>query len=473
MKHLLSLMLLLLAGLPSFGATYYIDFAGGADANNGTTTGTPWKHHPYMAGWTGSYSHSAGDKFIFKGGVTWDHTCFPMAISSGGSSSSVRDYYGTNVTWFAGGSWTPWIFDAGGLATASGGNNRIISCGTGNLQIDGGTLTGYFWDSASQGFGSAMVNIGGNQHVLLSGILFTNWSHGTSGAGTIDSSTYGVLGITTQFPVDECISNCIFDGAPSATTSLAATYCIDAVKNSIARNMANGFIVAGNPFEVGYCTIGPINTSFDALAHENGIEDEGQTGSGSIHHTTLFQTTAACMELGDAVTNITVYDCLVSNVTTFPITLDSSINQTKSFTARIWNNTLDGTAASAVIRGGRGGTVTIVAQNNHIIGTPFNAGTATYANTWDHNYTNASLAAAAAQGYTSGNQFQPASSGAPTVNAGVDLSASFTTDLLQVSRPQGSAWDIGAYEFVSSTPGITGSTGMAARRGTLNFSRRR
>lgn len=38
--------------------------------------------------------------------------------------------------------------------------------------------------------------------------------------------------------------------------------------------------------------------------------------------------------------------------------------------------------------------------------------------------------------------------GSPAINSGVDLSEYFTTDFSGVSRPQGSGWDIGAFEFV-------------------------
>jgi len=38
--------------------------------------------------------------------------------------------------------------------------------------------------------------------------------------------------------------------------------------------------------------------------------------------------------------------------------------------------------------------------------------------------------------------------GSPAINVGADLSATFTTDKNLVSRPQGSAWDIGAYESI-------------------------
>lgn len=59
-------VLIILATILFFGstsiaycATYYIDYTVGLDANNGTAKETPWKRHPYMQGWTGSYNHSA------------------------------------------------------------------------------------------------------------------------------------------------------------------------------------------------------------------------------------------------------------------------------------------------------------------------------------------------------------------------------------------------------------------------------
>jgi len=52
-------------------ATYYVDYQSGSDSNNGSSTSSPWKRCPGMAGFTGSYTHSNGDIFVFKGGVTW------------------------------------------------------------------------------------------------------------------------------------------------------------------------------------------------------------------------------------------------------------------------------------------------------------------------------------------------------------------------------------------------------------------
>jgi len=65
---------------PAMGATYYIDYSIGLDANGGASTSGPWERHPYMQGFSGSYSHFAGNQFIFKGGLTWPATSSPADI---------------------------------------------------------------------------------------------------------------------------------------------------------------------------------------------------------------------------------------------------------------------------------------------------------------------------------------------------------------------------------------------------------
>src|SRR5690348_10733218 len=111
------------AGLPAAaqaGRTFYIDYAGGSNFNNGTSKSTPWKTHPYMQSGSGCtesgsappYTHLAGDQFIFKGGVTWPAACFEMSIPAGGTSGA-SDYYGVDKTWFSGGSWARPLFDMG------------------------------------------------------------------------------------------------------------------------------------------------------------------------------------------------------------------------------------------------------------------------------------------------------------------------------------------------------------------------
>ena len=113
MKKILRILAFFLLCLPLRAATYYIDFSG-SDANNGTSKGTPWKRAPGMSGFSAAYTHTAGDQFIFKGGVTWDNTIGPWVIPAinSGTISNI-DYYGVDKTWYTGTSWTNPIFDGG------------------------------------------------------------------------------------------------------------------------------------------------------------------------------------------------------------------------------------------------------------------------------------------------------------------------------------------------------------------------
>ena len=110
---LVAFVLLMLVGPPvvfAAGGTYYIA-NGGSDSNNGTSKSTPWAHAPCMSNFTGSYSHSNGDHFIFKGGNTWTHSGSGVCLPSTGGTSGNPDYYGVDLTWYTGGSFTQPIFD--------------------------------------------------------------------------------------------------------------------------------------------------------------------------------------------------------------------------------------------------------------------------------------------------------------------------------------------------------------------------
>jgi hypothetical protein len=81
----------------NWATTYYIDYNGGKDSNNGKSPTSPWKLCPGMTGFAGAYSHTPGDSFIFKGGVTWTNICLPLNVSYNGTST-LRDFYGTVVS---------------------------------------------------------------------------------------------------------------------------------------------------------------------------------------------------------------------------------------------------------------------------------------------------------------------------------------------------------------------------------------
>lgn len=90
----------------ALAADYYIDYTGGDDSNAGTSTGAAWQYCPGMTAFTGSYSHSAGDRFIFKGGETWPMSpSSNFTISYSGTSGNI-DTYTSDESWYTGGSWS-------------------------------------------------------------------------------------------------------------------------------------------------------------------------------------------------------------------------------------------------------------------------------------------------------------------------------------------------------------------------------
>ena len=105
MKILFLIAVLVVSGL---GATYYIDFSTGSDANNGTSKSTPWKYCPGMRGYTGVHAVTSGDTYIGKGGVVWDSGAVQWKISSKTNLIITAD-----TTWYSGGSFTHPKIDCG------------------------------------------------------------------------------------------------------------------------------------------------------------------------------------------------------------------------------------------------------------------------------------------------------------------------------------------------------------------------
>ncbi|MCX7003932.1 MAG: hypothetical protein NTV22_11760, partial [bacterium] len=67
----------------------YIDFAGGADANDGLTPATAWQHHPWDANATGNAATASGSHtYVFKRGVAYRGMLF--ADESGTSANPIR-----------------------------------------------------------------------------------------------------------------------------------------------------------------------------------------------------------------------------------------------------------------------------------------------------------------------------------------------------------------------------------------------
>ncbi len=78
---------------PVLSATYYVSFSTGADTNNGTSTGTPFKHAPGMTSCSdtcASTTIQAGDFVYLKRGDTW--TGQTLTIPASGTSGNPVTY---------------------------------------------------------------------------------------------------------------------------------------------------------------------------------------------------------------------------------------------------------------------------------------------------------------------------------------------------------------------------------------------
>jgi len=225
----------------------------------------------------------------------------------------------------------------------------------------------------------------------------------------------------------------------------------------------NEFYNIGVPYNAMDRQVGVTNPP---LTHENVIWGGGSNQR--IHHNLFHDIDDAVITFphpcwdkvsGTAVIDDNIYYSPLGYAAVSP---DSSDCNTTTALGRVYvvNNTFystgNSTLVSIAIRPGTEWTDAVI-ENNHFVDVPgysqpiggCAAGSVANGCTIANNLTE-TPAQAAAEGYAVGSLFAPASSTSPTVNAGIDASALLpggVADFAGVARPQGSAWDIGAYEW--------------------------
>lgn len=175
--------------------TFYISQSAGNDSNNGTAKTTPWKHHPYMSTFTGSYAHTASDCFIFKGGDTWGSSDLGTGLKTMGygSSTTAYDYYGVDTTWYTGASWVRPIFNAQASTSileifwvyASDGTDGSF------VTIDSLELTGEYINGTGA---YESVYIGQNHDVLMNNLNIHGWTGNLANMGNTVGNYWGGVG---------------------------------------------------------------------------------------------------------------------------------------------------------------------------------------------------------------------------------------------------------------------------------------
>jgi len=210
-----------LVTLSSLGVTNcYFVAANGSDSNLGTSEASPWLHAPGMANCASNCSSSVlgpGVGIIFRGGDTWHfgnsgaspyagvvsgcsiNNTVPAGLCISGINGTLANpiYYGVDLSWFSGGSWTRPILSA---------DNSFCNAGTVGSLPDGATCTqwtdkynqtGYYVSSCPYQIGSAndLVDVGFSKYIILdnfemSGLCQIHTTQGAPNASPPTGDTY-------------------------------------------------------------------------------------------------------------------------------------------------------------------------------------------------------------------------------------------------------------------------------------------
>ncbi len=272
-----------LVTLSSLGVTscYFISAAGN-DANAGTSEGSPWLHAPGMsscASVCAGVTPAGGIGFIFRGGDSWHYgnsgaSPYVGASSPGwnvhwSGSSGNPIYWGIDLAWFSGGSWTRPIMN---------GDNPTSSTGVGACTHDEAIYTALsygsqhyntFDDLEFTGFCWHGNQSNSNEHICCLNVIYGGqgnatpsfntlernyihgWSHvtfscsltGGEPTGNCAGATLVALGSNSNYEQGDVIANNVIDGADTDKSS-ACAFCFGGYDfhNNVIRYIANGVV---------------------------------------------------------------------------------------------------------------------------------------------------------------------------------------------------------------------------------------
>jgi hypothetical protein len=418
-----------------------------------------------MHGFAGQYSHRTGDRFIFKGGTTWDHTAFEMDIEVGGVEGQ-PDYYGVDPTWFAGSSWSRPVWS--GDHTHLGAGDNLVFLRTSWVVLDNIELKQH---TAYASWGPASVQVVCSPHLLLTNLWVHDWALDAS--LTADDAHGGVIGVYWSGCSNEDVwldhsevSNVEAqtwrqngDGARSIGIRYSKIH-------DVGTGLLFGYMHDSEMWNVGYPA---ANTTFDPTFHTNTAyiavwEGQDQGRPGFIYNNYIHDVATGSGAFYPSPGCGTVYffnNVVMNNHWHADVAIDTEWASPGCGAVYILNNTMENPTPPnfpnvlVVDRGYPFGTVVI--QNNHFIAESagdFAGPVNTLVN--DHNLLE-THAEAAAHGYTLANHFAPTSTSSPTANAGTNLSTSCTLSsalcsttslggsMVPSARPSSAAWNIGAY----------------------------
>lgn len=471
------------------GSTYYIDYTSGSDANAGTSTGAPWKHCPSMAPFSGSYTHADGDTFIFKGGVTWPNAALPLYTTVGGASGNHDVYWSGDHSWYNGGSWTRPIFDAESTvftnhSTVHRGNVwRIYGGASAYITIADIEMKNWVWNDPipTSIIDGSCVFADTTSNITVSNIYAHDWvvqvdvDARMGGPLAYNSTDLVFINSTVRAPatVDPTYVTDA-DGLTSGSGSSWWQTVINCEIDGTTQGIWGAMYADGNVVHDG-------GDSFDSAMHENGVWiEENAIFKNNVVSNWVEGVGAYFLPGWAGYTNqiMQVHNNIFYNTVT--VHLDPSNNVDESNGIIFVNNVIDRPLSTFSVRIGPGnGSAAfglLCLQNNIYI----NASGVDYyidsTNYLGSNYTNSynvtyNNAGAASCGLTVTNLWYNESNTCSVIDSGIAVVLDDTADKLGTSRPRGSAWDIGPYEYTGSdtTPPSLSSAALSADGTTLTL----
>ena len=402
-----------------------------------------------------SYTHQAGDQFIFKGGVTWPAACFDMYIPSGGSASA-QDYYGTcggqssapaacsGATWPSTG-WTRPLFDLN-YSTPARGDHVIISVGAGAFSPGQGYITIDDLEIAHQAITGSATDVISGTAIALGGTFATDASVGTivencylhdwvgassgytSGGVTPAYSAGGVSGAALFTNNVTSDANGYYYVGGSKNTEVQGGGCQGCVEMSFS-TVHDGFIGCSACVSVHDSEFYNIKGGLDIAFHTHVIyEDQGNVmNSKAIYNNAIHDNYAGLninVDYGTAIYNNVMWN----NLNNVAIYLDQCppgqgpCGDNSAIVGYVFNNTIDQSNGSAGCYKwyGTAGLGTLYQQNNICIPGSNSAGSFSVTTLHSSNNYTMSTSEASTYGFTSANKYAPTSSDSNIAAQGVN-----------------------------------------------------
>jgi hypothetical protein len=502
--------------------TYYISKSSGSDSNSSTqarSKTTPWAHLPGMPSCSAScasYSPVAGDSFILKGGDTWVASDLGVFWQWSGTSSS-QIYVGVDQTWYSGSAWSRPIWTCGGAACSYTSNgNAFFTMGSSvdYLTVDNIEVTGLYQSTGGYpNFFSIYGSYDTFEHIYAHG-----WSHASAASGAQDNSAVFSSSTCCGGGIGNIVHDNVIDGSDTAGDSMVCFYAgVDTAYNNICRNVTNGFEGSGNNIHDNW--FGPINMCFvTGGCHQNNLFQFGPVGSATsvfIYNNLITGTTASggitkLWLSGNNSNNATGYafnNVIYNNASGNMVNL-AGHNAVNYGTWYFFNNTVEcgtdsnpasGSGGCGNDSGGSSGmTFVLHSKNNHWITNASPPLSCVHSSCDFTDDVTQTVAAASAQGYSSGSTyaFAPTSGTGATIGTGTNNQSICTTitglnasagaacqnatgyacsyntsnhtvscpaETPLVPRPSTTAWNVGAYQYAGGTQTtVTPPTSLAA-----------